>query len=256
MTRSPVQSNRRRACTLLGGMAVLSLSGCATRREPPARAATRVPSFAAPTDADGLPAGWHPHVMRRDLPPTRYTPVLRDGQVVMHALAERATSGLRCDVDVDPQTQPWLNWSWRVDAFPAGITIADDERDDSPARVIVAFDGDMARLSLRDRLFHDQVELFTGHPLPYATLMYAWDGEAAPGTVIRYPRSSRVRTLVVESGAAGAGRWLHYRRNLVDDYRLVFGEVPGRVLHVGIATDSDDLKNRAEAWFGDLSISG
>jgi hypothetical protein len=72
--------------------------------------------------------------------------------------------------------------------------------------------------------------------------------------VFPYARSSRIRYLVVDSGTGCAGRWQSHRRHVVDDYRRVFGEPPGRILGVGVLTDSDDLKMRAEAWFGDLTF--
>jgi hypothetical protein len=40
---------------------------------------------------------------------------------------------------------------------PDGASVEDDDRDDSPARVVVAFYGDVSTLSLRDRLFRDTV---------------------------------------------------------------------------------------------------
>ena len=130
--------------------------------------------------------------------------------------------------------------------------MADDAREDSPARVLVAFDGDQALLPLRDRLFQHQLALFTGWVLPFATLVSLWDGQAPPESVLRCPRSSRIRDLVVESGAAQAGRWTHDRRDLVGDYRRVCGSQPGRSRSVGVATDSDDLKGHSEAGYGDL----
>lgn len=72
--------------------------------------------------------------------------------------------------------------------------------------------------------------------------------------MLAYPRTGRVQYLVVESGAARAGRWLGYRRNVVDDYRRVFGGEPGRIRHVGLLSDSDDLKLSTEAWFANLSF--
>ena len=44
--------------------------------------------------------------------------------------------------------------------------------------------------------------------MPFATLMYVWDGEAPVGSVFQYNRSSRVRYLVVENGPERTGRWL------------------------------------------------
>lgn len=251
---------RRRWCLAAGSAAALALAGCGTPPRlawPPAPTpgGGTVPPLSGTPGPDGLPAGWAEHVMRRDRAPTRYEPVEHDGRRAVHAVADSATSGLRCDVDIDPEATPWLHWSWQVAEVPDDATVAVDERDDSPARVVIAFDGDLGRLSLRDRLFHEQVELFTGQPLPYATLMYTWDGAAPVGTVLHYPRSSRIRYLVVEQGSAAAGHWRHYRRHVADDYRRVFGEPPGRIRHVGILTDSDDLKRHLEAWFCDLDFS-
>lgn len=198
---------------------------------------------------------WRPHVMRRDRGLTVYEDVERDGRRAVHAIAEASTSGLRCDVDIDPLATPWLAWEWRVDRFPDGASVGDDERDDSPTRVVVSFDGDEARLAPRDRMFRETVEFLTGTVLPFATLMYVWDGQAAAESVLAYPRTGRVQYLVVESGAARAGRWLGYRRNVVQDYRRVFGGEPGHITHVGLLADSDDLKGRTDSWFANLTFS-
>ena len=120
---------------------------------------------------------------------------------------------------------------------------------------MLAFDGDSKTLRLRDRLFADLVELITGQTLPFATLMYAWDGEAAAEQVIAYPRSSRIQYLVVEQGAERSGRWLSYRRDVRDDYRRVYGTEPGRIRHVGVLCDSDDLKLELRSWFGDIAFA-
>jgi len=263
---APLGPNPLRRRLSLGGLALMAgglggaLGGCAQAGRPGTApqaplGAAQVAPFSAPSALWPLPEGWHIHRMRRDLPPTFYELAERDQRQVIHAVAERSISGLRCDVDVDPAATPWLSWEWRVDQFPPEATVADDDRDDSPARVVVAFDGDISTLPLPDLMFREQVEFFTGVVLPFATLMYTWDGQAPVGSVLRYPRSGSIRYQVVESGQAGTGRWLNYRRNVVEDYRHVFGGEPGRIRSVGVLTDSDDLKTRIEAWFGDLAFS-
>lgn len=249
----------RRGLLRLGGAALAAAgagllgAGCSSL-PPVAPPRSGVPPFSGSDRIGGLPEGWRLHVTRPDRPVTAYGLQLRDGRTALHALADSATSGLRCDVDIDLADRPWMRWEWRVDQIADGATSADDDQDDSPARLVLGFAGDMGRLSLRDRLFGDQVELFTGHVLPFATLCYTWDAQAAPGTVLPYARSSRIRYLVVESGRAGLGRWQAYRRNLVADFQRVYGETPGRLIGVGLLTDSDDLKGRAEAWYGDLVV--
>ena len=236
--------------------AALALGGCRTVRAPAAEHGCNVLApFSTQPHVGGLPECWWPQVVRRDLPMTRYEVAQRDGRRVLRSVSDRGASGLRCDIDIDPNDTPWLSWSSRVDSVDARATVATDELDDSPARVIVSFDGDDSLLTQRDRLFHDLVQTVTGYTVPFATLMYVWDGEAAPESVFQYPRTSRIRYLVVESGAGNSGRWVRYSRNLVEDYRRVFDGEPGRIRAVAVLTDSDDLKTHVEAWYGDLALS-
>ena len=248
----------RRQWLRLGGAALAAGSGLLTAgcssTGPVRPARSEVVPFSTSDRLGGLPAGWRLQVTRPDRPVTAYGLERIDGRTALHAVADSATSGVRCDVDIDLAQRPWLRWEWRVDQVNPEATVADDDQDDCPARLVLGFAGDMARVPLRDRLFGDQVELFTGEVLPFATLCYVWDGQAAPETVLPYARSSRIRYLVVEGGSTGAGRWQAYRRNLVADFQRVYGEAPTRLIGVGVLTDSDDLKGRAEAWYGDLVI--
>ncbi len=244
----------RRQLLRLGGAALAgATAGCATRGpDQPAR--SEVVPFSTSNRLGALPDGWRLHVTRPDRPVTGYGLAQVDGRVALHAQSQGGTSGVRCDVDIDLAERPWLRWEWRVDQIPAEATVADDDQDDCPARLVLGFAGDNSRLSLRDRLFADQVDLFTGVSLPFATLCYVWDGQAARETVLPYARSGRIRYLVVESGSAALGQWHAYRRNVAADYQRVYGEPPGRLIGVGVLTDSDDLKGSAEAWYGDLVI--
>jgi hypothetical protein len=201
-----------------------------------------------------MPTGWQPYILRPDRLKTSYSIARRDGRNTLHAVADSASSGLACAVDIDPRRTPWLRWEWRADAVSEKASVAEDITEDTSARIVIAFDGDMSRLRLRDRVFFEQVELFTGNVLPYATLTYVWDGRLPVDRVLPYVRSERIRYEIVESGAAHTGRWLRYERNVLDDYLRVFGEPAGRITSVGVLTDSDDLKGHVEAWYGDIGL--
>ena len=257
-------SGQRRAwLTGLGMAGVAGLSGCAGMRpassplpdEPSLSPAQQVLPFSGARPG-ASPAGWRPYALRRDVRQTRYE-VARDGQrQVLHALASSSATGLRCAVQIAPADFGNLHFSWRVREAPARANVAQAALDDCPARLILAFDGDNSRLPLRDRLFYEQVELFTGQRLPYATLMYVWDGgHHALESVHSNHRTSRIKYLTVESGAERAGRWLQYQRDVVADYRRVFGETPGSIIGVGVLTDADALKLQLEAWYGDISLT-
>jgi hypothetical protein len=238
---------------LLGGGGLL---GCASA---PSRL-PREPGVLGPfseEDADGsFPEGWDNYIIRRNLKRTQYQKVTLDGRTVLHAKAEAASSGLRCNVSVDPLATPWFSWTWRVDALHLNATVADDDAEDTPVRIILAFEGDVNSLPLRDRMFFEQVELFTGNRLTYATLAYAWDGQLPVGKTVPYVRSKRLQNHIVETGNARIGQWLSYERNVVEDFKQIFGvSPPGIISSVGVLTDSDDLKNTAEGWYGDMAFS-
>ncbi|PXW97934.1 hypothetical protein C7444_10325 [Sphaerotilus hippei] len=268
---------RRHCLGLLAGAAATALPGCASRGTPPSTSATPpatpdvghsrllgasprrpghdIAPFSASVADGGLPAGWMPYRLRRDKPWTDYGTAHVHGRTVLRAQADRGATGLRCPVDLDTRERTQLRFSWCTDHVPARADVGDGDLDDCPARIVVAFDGDLQRLSLRDQIFYEQVELFTGQILPYATLMYVWDRHQPSEALVSYARTQRIRYLVVESGPGRCGEWLHYERDLEADYRRAFGEHPGRVTSVGVLTDSDDLGEPVNTWYGDISLS-
>ncbi len=247
---------RRRALAWLGALP-LAGGGCARPPEVLERPAPDEVARFSTAVADGrLPPGWEEYRVRRDIPPSRYFTADDEGRTVLRAESLRGSSALRCPVEADPLLRPWIEWSWRAESVPLGARADELELDDSPARVLLAFDGDIAALPLRDRLFFEQVELFTGQRLPYATLMYVWDATLALDRVVPYSRSGRIRSLVVRSGAEGLGAWQSHRRHIVEDFQRIFGEAPGRLVSVAVLTDADDLKQPMRADYGDIQLLG
>jgi len=252
---SPPALARRQLCLAgLGSLGALGLGGCASAPVPQPAAADQVQAFSGER-LGAVPDRWHTYALRKDVPHTHYQVETLQGQKVLYAHARSSVSGLRCAVHVDPSTRRHLDFSWLVQDVPARGNVAVPEEDDCPARVIVAFGGDETRLSLRDRLFYEQVELFTGQRLPYATLMYVWDGGSNPTeAIVRNHRTSRIQYLVVDSGPAGTSQWRRHRRDLVADFQRAFGEAPGPITSVGVLTDGDATKAELQAWYGDIRL--
>ena len=252
---------RRRFCSgsLAAGWALLGAGGLLGCVSVPYQGPTEpgVLGRFSEEDANGsFPVGWDNYIIRRNLKRTQYQKVIRDGRTVLHAKAEAASSGLRCKVSIDPLVSPWFSWTWRVDALHLNATVADDAAEDTSVRVILTFEGDLQTLPLADRMFFEQVELFTGNRLPFATLAYAWDGQVPVGKTIPYVRSKRLQNHIVETGNARLGQWLSYERNVAEDFKQIFGvSPPGIISSVGVLTDSDDLKNTAEGWYGDMAFT-
>lgn len=211
-------------------------------------------SMAPPTvDDAGVWSGWHDFSLPGKRT-TRYWAGWEGPQRVVHARADASASMLRRRIRIEGADLGSVEFSWRVDALIDGADLNDADSSDSPARIVLAFDGDPARLSQRNRMLFDLAQAVTGEAPPYATLMYVWDNKAVPETVIPSRRTDRVRKIVLESGPERRGRWLHYRRDIAADYRRAFGEAPGALTGIALMTDADNTRTRAEASYGEVHL--
>ncbi len=198
-------------------------------------------------------SAWLPFV----LPGTRastFTYVRKDGRDTIRASADSSASMLRTAVRIEPAAQGKVRFSWKVPALIAEADMALRDQDDSPVRIVLAFDGDRSRLSPRFQSMSEMARALTGEELPYATMMYVWCNKREPGSVIINPRTDRIRKLVVESGVRNLNQWLEYQRDVRADYVKVFGEDPGTLIGIGIMTDSDNTGSSTAAWYGPVRM--
>jgi Protein of unknown function (DUF3047) len=177
-----------------------------------------------------------------------------EGRDAMQATADSSASMLRKVVRIEPQELGNVRFSWRVPDLIAQADMASRDSDDSPVRVVLAFEGDRAKFSAKNAMLSDLAQLLTGEPMPYATLMYVWCNRRDPGSVIVNPRTDRIRKLVVESGPRHLNQWMDYERDVRADYEKVYGEAPGALVGIAIMTDSDNTRSRAKAWYGPIRL--
>lgn len=185
---------------------------------------------------------------------TIYTRREHEGRSAWHARSQRAASVWRRRVDVAVTPTTRVEFSWWVADVIAGADLRRAEVADSPVRVGFAFDGDVSRLSMRNRMQFQLAEALTGEMPPFAMLMYVWDNHASIESVMPGARTDRLRNVVLERGDTHLRRWRDYHRNLFDDFQRAFGEPPGRLTAIALMTDTDNTGSAAEAWYGDVVL--
>jgi hypothetical protein len=161
---------------------------------------------------------------------------------------------LRQPVEIPANELQNVRFSWKV---PQLIDTADmtlRETDDSPVRIVLAFEGDRSKWSAKNSMLSELSRAITGEELPYATLMYVWCNQRAPGTVIHNARTDRIRTIVVESGSKNLNQWLEYERDIKADFERAFGEAPGALVGMALMTDTDNTRSQARAYYGPVSM--
>lgn len=241
---------------LLGVMAIaICLHSTQVRGESNQAIQSTLPSpFSSARPGGPLPKGWAPFDVTKFKKHTTYTLVDDGGSTVVKASSSAAASGIGARVAIDPHDYPMLEWRWKPASLIASADNAVRQKEDSPVRVIVGFDGDATKLSAADQRAMQIASGLSGQELPYATLMYIWENKAAVDTIIPNARTQRVQMLVVESGARGVNEWHTYTRNLMEDFRRAFGEEPGKIISIGIMTDTDNTGEEVEAYYGDIAF--
>jgi hypothetical protein len=217
-------------------------------------AAPLVTPFSQAKPGTSLPAGWLPVKINDTKKPTVYDFVDDGGTVVLRAVADGAASLVGYKTNFDINAAPVMDWRWKINRLIGAADNAVSSKEDSPARLVLEFDGDKSKLSLSDRSAIASGKIFSGRELPYATLMYIWSNKEPVGKIVPNPRTNRVQMVVGSSGAGGVGAWQTLSRNVVDDFRKAFGEPPGKLLGVAILTDTDNTGESVEAWYGDISF--
>lgn len=255
---SPTDPSHTDASDSAARDATLARSAWALASQPAVQpAADPVPASAAGVAASqGQPvrAEWT-HWRLPGKTPTDFRAVRHDGRDALAARSQAAASLVRKRLRVEPQDLGRLRFSWQVAELIAQADMALREAEDSPVRIVLAFEGDRSKFSPRDAMLAEMTRAITGEEMPYATLMYVWCNTREPGTVIHNPRTSRIRKIVLESGAARLNRWLDYERDIRADYERAFGEAPGALVGIAVMTDTDNTRGRTRAWYGPVQLS-
>lgn len=229
------------------------LTGCATAPEAPPK--TDITPFSR-NWAGGAPRDWQPFILARTKAKTEYETAVDSatGQVVLVARAQRSASGLKMRLDVDPAIRPRVAWEWRVVQLIRDADNTDRDAEDAPVRLLLFFDGDHSRLPVREQMLMEMAQLVSGRKMPYATLMYIWENRQPIGTLIDSAHTGRVKMIVAGSGVDRLGQWKRFERDYVEDFRRAFGEPPGRLIGVGVLTDTDNTGGTVEAYYGDIVL--
>lgn len=217
----------------------------ATEAQPRAKA-TVIEDFES-YEAGGLPTRWHFIDRRQQLIPV--TPDIMDPTQHFVVMQERGDRFLRA-VTVgrahrlvlmngeayrwDVREHPVLRWNWRAHTLPQGANEEREETNDTGGAVYVTFSKD-----------------WLGRP---RSIKYSYSSTLPIGTVADY---GRLKVLVVASGRDGIGKWHTMERDIVADYRQLFGgDPPDEPISIMLWSDSNTVSNgEAQVDFDDLVLA-
>ena len=186
---------------------------------------------------DDFSNGISPHWKEKKLKgKTEYTIVSGKDVKCLKAESNSSASALYYKIDYDLKKYPILEWKWKIDHVLAKGNAATKEGCDFPARIYV--------------IFH------SGFLWQSRSLGYFWASSVQKGEVVRHPYSKNTMMIAVESGNEKAGTWITEKRNVLEDYKKIFGKDPPEAGAIAIITDSDNTGEHAIAWYGAIKITG
>ncbi|MFB6273715.1 MAG: DUF3047 domain-containing protein [Salinibacter sp.] len=129
------------------------------------------------------------------------------------------------------ETHPRLQWRWRALTLPKGAS--ERGKNDTAGAVYVTFGKD-----------------WLGRP---KSIKYTYSSSLPVGTVVSF---GPLKVIVVDSGAEPRqGTWQVVQRNVVNDYRQVFGSnPPDRPVSITISGDSDTTGSTSKVDIDDIKL--
>lgn len=124
-----------------------------------------------------------------------------------------------------------VSWRWKAETLPTGASFRQSSTNDQALQLLFGFDGGKI-------------------------VGYIWDSTEKPGdTGSGLSWRKDVRVIVVRAGAEHLGEWLEERRNLYDDYRRLFGEVPAQLVGVAIQSNSQHTDSAGAGFVGAITLT-
>jgi len=227
----------------------LLIAPTAARAESPS--VIEVGKFSSGTIGLAMTDGWKPLTFKKIPKHTSYE-LVKDGDVtIVKAVSEASASGLIKLVVIDPKEYPIVRWRWKIDNLLQRSDVALKEGDDFPARLYITFEYDPDKVSFAKKLKFKAGQALFGD-IPIAALNYIWETKTPVGTIVENAYTDFAMMVIVESGTQKVGMWIDEERNVYEDYKKAFGEEPPMINGVAIMSDTDNTKEQATAYYGDI----
>lgn len=149
----------------------------------------------------------------------------------------------------------FLSWRWRLEQPLAAADIKTKAGDDAALKVCVMLDQPQADIPFLQRSVLALARSVSGQNLPSATLCYLWDSRYPAGSTGPNPYSARVRFMVLNGTESATGQWVSQRRNIAEDFALLFGQESAalpRLTAVAVGADSDNTQGSSLGYVTQL----
>jgi len=184
--------------------------------------------------------------------PNQFELVSDDGRTVLKSVSAAGAGSVGIPLVAPAASHRELSWQWKVSNVVGTADMNQKSGDDFAARLYVFFDVPMEALTFFERTKIRLARMFFSADVPTAAICYVWDNKQPVGTAHFSPYTSRVRMIVLQSGAGKSGKWISESRDVAADFRQAFGMPAPAITGVALGNDTDQTRESVTAWFGDV----
>jgi Protein of unknown function (DUF3047) len=219
-----------RVLSLLAAVAAVAVSAAASLAQGPT---LPVEDWSkVPVGTTGVPPGWQKQTWGS--PKYDFKIEAEGNGRVLHMKSVKEGSTISKEVKFDIRQYPVIQWRWKAVTLPKGGDSRKKATDDQACQVYVTFP--RFPQAVRSR-----------------TIGYVWDTTAPAGTIAPSEKSGTVTYVIMRSGEGDLGKWMTESRNVLEDYKKIYGEDPGeQVGAVSVASDSNDTDSSAECFVAEI----
>jgi hypothetical protein len=189
---------------------------------------------AYPVGTTGVPGDWKPQ--NWGTPHYENLRIVEDEgrrALYMKSVNDSSTINKEIKGKVHLKDTPMLEWQWKSIVLPKGANSCRKATDDQAGQVFVAWP--RFPEAVRSRI-----------------IGYVWDTTQPVGTICKSEKTGTITYVVVHSGPADLNTWVTEKRNVVEDFKKVYGEAPDDPSALSLSIDSNDTNTSAEAMYGPL----
>ena len=217
---------------LLGVLLLLGMSTPAISEEK--KDILVVDRFSSGANEKGIPQGW---AQEKDLGPQSKISVGQDKDIhFVHLSSVNDAFGIKKDLSFDIRKYPYLTWRWKATRLPKGGDIRKRDTDDQAGQIYVLFPKFPAMANTR-------------------SMGYIWDAVTPVGTSGTSTAYSKMKYVVLQSGAEKLDQWIWETRNVYEDYKKYFQEDPPQAGAVLLYINTQHTQSSGEIYYGDIFFS-
>lgn len=168
---------------------------------------------------------------------TDYQITLLDKQYVLKASSHASASGLYKEQRIDLHKTPYLNWRWRIHHSLSGLNEQSKSGDDFSARIYIVISGGWAFWRTK-------------------AINYVWANSSKKGAI--WPNAfvgKKAMMIALRSSTDKPSTWYSEKRNILEDFKQLFGSDIQYIDGVALMTDTDNSQSHAQAYYGDIYFS-